>query len=776
VATAVRELTAQKKTAMKLKDAVLSVMQRDELKGIVEEYEIEGVDLRSREEMADALRAAKRVRVDALLEYLDEQQVKAVCELVGVSATGRRRALIERLIEVRRSATAGRGADEDAAEGGGTSSIPPAPLEQTPQAEWIEPPRVTGIPVATITRPELVWPGKYDEQGNRVIDRGVALPFQVVETIKEGRATREPGRQTDLFSAKPSGDAEWRNKLIWGDNLLVMASLLEQYAGKVDLIYIDPPFASGQDFSQKYVIDEEGMRLASVNEQADMEKAASIVEEKTYRDTWGRGLDSYLEMITPRLQLALELLAPSGSIFVHTDWHVQHYVKLLLDEVVGSENFINEIVWHYYNKMAPVSKCFPRASDRILVYAKNAGGHVFHKQEEVREEPVKQLRRKLVGGKAVNVRDENGEVQYQMRDLRRLDDVWRIPCLQPADMTENTGFRTQKPLSLLRRIIRAVTNPDALVADFFCGSGSTLVAAESMRDERGDPLPNRRWIGCDLGRFAIHMTRKRLLDIPDCKPFEILNLGQYERKYWQGVTFGGEKPAAPDQAAVAAYVQFILDLYHAQPLPGTHIHGRKGGALVHVGAVDAPVTISEINAALAEAADLGQKELHILGWEWEMGLHEPLVQQARQAHGIRLRLLNIPREVMERQAVDRGDVRFFDLAHLEAELVAGKGSRRTVKVRLADFVIPDTDLIPEEVRSKVRKWSDYIDYWAVDFDFQHDTFMNQWQAYRTRKRRLLDLESAEHEYDKPGKYEVLVKVVDIFGNDTSRLLTYEVNA
>jgi adenine-specific DNA-methyltransferase len=152
------------------------------------------------------------------------------------------------------------------------------------------------------------------------------------------------------------------------------------------------------------------------------------------------------------------------------------------------------------------------------------------------------------------------------------------------------------------------------------------------------------------------------------------------------------------------------------------------------------------------------------------------VQQARQAHGIRLRLLNIPREVMERQAVDRGDVRFFDLAHLEAELIAGKGSRRTVKVRLADFVIPDTDLIPEEVRSKVRKWSDYIDYWAVDFDFQHDTFMNQWQAYRTRKRRLLDLESAEHEYDKPGKYEVLVKVVDIFGNDTSRLLTYEVTA
>jgi DNA modification methylase len=634
---------------MKLKEAALGVMQRDELKAIVQDYEIEGVDLRSREAMADALRATKRVRVDALLEYLGEQQVKAVCELVGVSATGRRRALIERLIETRQARLAARRqGDRDAANEEDDDQGPTAaPHDDAPKPQWIEPPRAAGIPVVDITKPELVWPGKYDEHGNRVVNRGVALPFQVVETIKEGRASRAVGHTTDLFAAKPSGQDEWRNKLIWGDNLLVMASLLEEFAGKVDLIYIDPPFASGQDFSQKYVIDEEGVRLASVNEQPDIEKAASIVEEKTYRDTWGRGLDSYLEMIAPRLQLALELLAPTGSIFVHTDWHVQHYLKLLLDELAGSQNFVNEIVWHYYNKMAPVSKCFPRASDRILVYAKSAGDQVFHKQEEVREEPVKQLKRKLVGGKAVNVRDENGEVQYQMRDLRRLDDVWRIPCLQPADMTENTGFRTQKPLSLLRRIIRASTNPGALVVDFFCGSGSTLVAAESMRDERGESLPSRRWIGCDLGRFAIHTTRKRLLDIPACKPFEILNLGQYERKYWQGVTFGGEKPATPDQAAVAAYVRFILDLYRAQPLPGTHIHGRKGGALVHVGAVDAPVTISEINAALQETAELGQKELHVLGWEWEMGLHDPLVQQAKQAQGVRLRLLNIPREVMD---------------------------------------------------------------------------------------------------------------------------------
>lgn len=336
-----------------------------------------------------------------------------------------------------------------------------------------------------------------------------------------------------------------------------------------------------------------------------------------------------------------------------------------------------------------------------------------------------------------------------------------------------SDYPTQKPDRLLDRIVKIACPEYGLVADFFVGSGTTLAAAERN---------NRHWIGCDLGRFAIHTTRKRLLDIPDCKPFEILNLGRYERKYWQGVSFGDEKPAEPDAAAVAAYIRFILDLYHAQPLAGVHIHGRKGPALVHVGAVDAPVTIRQVNEAVAEAAKLDRKELHVLGWEWEMGLHDPLAQQVMREHGIKLRLLNIPREVMERRAVETGDIRFFDLAHLEAEIVpagaplsrpAASGKNRKIQVRLKNFVIPDTDLIPDEVRAKISKWSDYIDYWAVDWDFRHDTFMNQWQAYRTRQHRKLTLESDAHEYPEPGRYQVLVKVVDIFGNDTSKLLVWE---
>ncbi len=614
------------------------------------------------------------------------------------------------------------------------------------------------MPNIDITQPELVWPGKYDEHGNRVVNRGVALPFQVVETIKEGRASRAVGHTTDLFAAKPSGQDEWRNKLIWGDNQLVLASLMAEFAGKVDLIYIDPPFGTGSDFSFKVLVGDGDDPLPG--------KEPSLMEEKAYRDTWGGGLSSYLSMLASRLELLRGLLSETGSIFVHLDVHVGPYVKVLMDEIFGRENFQNEIAWYYYNKLHDSRKrLLPKAFDQILYYVKSKqASYTYNALKEPRDKAVKKLRYKKVDGKIQNIIGEDGKAETYISEERTVDNIWRIRCLQPANKAEWVHYDTQKPVDLIERALALASKPGDLVLDCFAGSGSTLVAAE-----RND----RRWIGCDLGRFAIHTTRKRLLETPDCKPFEVLNLGQYERKYWQGVSFGDERPAEQDVAAVAAYARFILDLYHAQPIAGTHVHGKKGAALVHVGAVDAPVTIREVNEAVAEVAALGQKELHVLGWEWEMGLHDPLAQQVQRSHQVKLRLLNIPREVMERQAVERGDVRFFDLAHLEAEIVPDKQGKRRVRVKLANFVIPDTELIPDEVRAKIAKWSDYIDYWAVDWDFRHDTFMNQWQAYRTRANRKLALESDAHEYAEPGRYQVLVKVVDIFGNDTSRLLTWE---
>jgi DNA modification methylase len=623
-----------------------------------------------------------------------------------------------------------------------------------------------------ITKTELVWPGKYNEDGTLKEVPRVSLPFQVIERVHESRATREAkkgGVQQSLFDVYEGKEGDtfekgWRNKLIWGDNLLVTGSLLEKFAGKIDLIYIDPPFATGADFSFRTEIGESGEEVT---------KEQSVIEEKAYRDTWGRGLDSYLQMMYERLILMRELLAQTGLIYVHLDWHVGHLVKILMDEIFGEGNFLNEITWYYYNKLATGFKRFARASDKILLYVKDAeADYTFRVLEEQRDEPIKQLKRKYYEGKPINVRGVDGKVEYRLRETRRVDDVWRIRCLQPADKTENTGFETQKPQDLLQRMLEACTNEGDLVADFFCGSGTTLAVAEKL---------GRRWIGCDLGRWAIHVTRKRLLSIPNCKPFEILNLGKYERQYWQGVTFGDKKDKSVTEQKLYEYLAFILKLYGAQPVAGmAHVHGKKGKAMVHIGAVDAPVTIDEVNQALDECVALKQTELHVLGWEWEMGLAgpnnevrkgSPMHEIARQK-GVKLLLLQIPREVMEQQAAEKGDVRFFELAYFEAKISQPKNL--TVQVELTDFATPNTDLIPEDVRSKIKKWSDYIDYWAVDWDFQNDTFMQGWVAYRTRKERKLPLVSDPHIYEKPGKYRILVKVIDIFGNDTSQAFDVEV--
>jgi hypothetical protein len=362
----------------------------------------------------------------------------------------------------------------------------------------------------------------------------------------------------------------------------------------------------------------------------------------------------------------------------------------------------------------------------------------------------------------VNARDEDGNIVYQDKTTRTVDTVWRIRCLQPANKQEWVHYETQKPVDLIERVLQLASNPGSLVLDAFVGSGTTAVACERT---------GRRWIACDLGRFSIHTTRKRLLEEENCKPFEVLNLGKYERQYWQGVTFGEEKDKSLTEQALYEYLAFILKLYGAQPVAGmAHLHGRMGKTMVHIGAVDAPVTISEIDAAVDECVKLKQGELHVLGWEWEMGLYDLMVDAAKKK-GVKLLLLQIPREVMEQQAAAKGDVRFFELAYLEAEIEQPK--KLTAQVALKDFVIPNTELIPEDIRAKVKKWSDYIDYWAVDWDFCNDTFMQGWVAYRTRKERKLPLSSDLHLYKTPGKYRVLVKVIDIFGNDTSQAFDVE---
>lgn len=583
----------------------------------------------------------------------------------------------------------------------------------------------------------LYWKGK-----RTTVDR-IVLPFQsleVIETINESRATREKEKGT-VFRKDPNAiDVAWRNKLIWGDNKYVMGALLEQFAGKIDLIYIDPPFATGADFSTKVTIGDN---------EIEHTKEASAIEELAYRDTWGKGLDSFLQMIFERLVLCRELLSEKGSFFIHVDWRTSAYVKLLMDEVFGVKYFKNEIIWHYYN-IAPSSKrIFAKNHDTIFWYTKSDNNHTFD---------IDFLRIPYEEGSQYAKKGWSKDSLYKPSEHGKLmDDVWRIPTINNMSH-ERVGYPTQKPESLLERIIIGCSKEGDLIADFFGGSGTTAAVAEKN---------NRNWIISDLGRYAIHTTRKRMLEIDNCKPFEILNIGKYERQYWQTINFGKKTP----EQTLAEYLGFVLKLYKAEALPGSaYIHGKKGNKLVHIGGVDAPVTFSDVQHALEETRRMKQKELVILGWEWEMGLHDVVEQEAEKA-GIKLSLLNIPREAMDKRAVDAGDIQFFELAFLETEV---KKSVHGYQIQLKDFIIPNLDLVPNEVKKMVKKWSDYIDYWSVDWDYKNDTFHNQWQSYRTKKDRTLELITDPFKYPKKGDYRVMVKVIDIFGNDTTHIIELEI--
>jgi len=613
-----------------------------------------------------------------------------------------------------------------------------------------------------VKRTGLYWPGKRTE-----VER-VALPFQVVETVNVSRATRE---EAPLFAAIKGQEAEgWRNKLIWGENKYIMASLLDQgFAGKIDLIYIDPPFATGADFSIKMKVGDKKWT-----------KEASVIEEKAYRDTWGRGIDSYLQMMYERLALMHDLLAEDGTIYVHLDWRVVHYVKAIADEVFGADNFLNEIVWCYKEAINAKSH-WNRKHDNILVYTKSED-YLFnpdrvlqpysettikkHKYEDEKGR-YRLMGRGLKDSPIRSARDVSPEWEKTHPELVYRHylgegtlpvDYWLIDVINQASY-ERLGFPTQKPEKLLERIILASSNEGDIVADFFCGAGTTGSVAEKL---------GRRWIMADLSRFAIQVTRKRLLDIPDCKPFEILNLGKYERQYWQAHVNG---EGAQEDEVLTRYLDFIVQLYRGELVTGfAHLHGRKAGRMVHVGGVDAPVTLSEINDALDECAANRFRGLDVLGWEWEMGLHDLVTVEGRK-RGVDLRLLTIPREVMDPRAVEAGDIEFYELAYLDVTLER-RGSE--AQVVLKNFIIPNEDLVPDEVREKIKRWSDYVDFWGVDWDFQGDTFHNQWQSYRTRQHPALQLESDWHTYDRPGKYQVMVKVIDIFGNDTTKLLQVDV--
>lgn len=679
---------------------------------------------------------------------------------------------------------------------------------------------------------ELVWNGKTNDICN------VVLPFQIIEQVDEPRAEVDTKMQLGLFDLDSRGRQlkGWTNKLIWGDNKLILSSLKNgpmrqeiEDNGGIRLIYIDPPFDVGADFSMDIEIGDE-----------QFTKQPSVLEELAYRDTWGRGADSFIAMMHERLVLMRDLLADDGSIYVHCDWRVSSYIRLILDEIFGSENFVNSVRWHYYNKMAPDSKCFPRASDDIILYSKSRGEHVFHKQTEKRKESTKQLVRQFINGKAVNVRDENGNVMYRMTDERRCDDIWRIPMLQPADKTENLRYPTQKPEALLQRVICASSNAGDIVADFFCGSGTALAAAEKL---------GRKWIGSDLGKFSIHTSRKRMIDVQrqlkredkDYRAFEILNLGKYERQHYIGVNVNLRDEEKQKQLAQREkdFVELILRAYKADAADGFKtFSGKKNARVVAIGPINLPVTRAYVDEVIKECLDKHITKVDVLAYEFEMGLF-PNVQEDARNRGIDLALKYIPRDVFDKRAIEKNQVVFHDVSYIEVKPHV-KGM--SVAVELTDFsvyynqdtianaeaslkdggskIVVENGQIIKVSKSKngvvsrdvlTKKWTDWIDYWAVDFNFESKkeiitvkkqeaaqikldgnpdqpqmsmpvyeqywtgdyVFENEWQSFRTRKDRTLELRSIYHECAK-GPRKIAVKVVDIFGNDTMKVISINI--
>jgi DNA modification methylase len=616
---------------------------------------------------------------------------------------------------------------------------------------------------------ELIWDGKYKD-GKKQGPVRIALPFQTIETVNESAQDRR--RSLELFAS--GRDTEWRNRLIWGDKKYVLPSLLPEFAGKVNLIYIDPPFNTGGDFSFRASIPEYP-NGHDEGETASFVKEPSVIEQKAYRDTWGvsledrnRGvsqIDRYARWLFETCTILRELLTDDGTIYIHLDWNVGHYAKVVADEVFSSAAFRNEIIWYYTNKLGTGGNTFDKHHDNLYVYVKGdkwTHNPLFRPVKDQKMQPVT----KKIEGERVWLRDEQGKRIYEMgRAETKIGDVWEVPYINPV-ATERAGYDTQKPEKLLGNIINASSEEGGLVLDCFVGSGTTAVVAERL---------NRRWIACDLSRFAIHTTRKRLLGTPGIKPFVVQNLGKYERQAWQVAEFpaNGKDHLEEQRERETAYRKFILDLYHATPMSGhAWLHGTKSGRLVHVAAVDAPVTQADVKAiareawkAIASGKDSPTKAaVDILGWEFALEVNE-LAKNVAAESRVDVSFKKIPREVLDKKAIEQGDVKFFELGALAVNL---KQKSREVTLKFTDFVIP-TDDIPEEARKAIKHWSQLVDYWAVDWDYKNDTFHNQWQAYRTRKEPKIELET-KYEYKDPGKYQVVVKVIDILGNDTTKTL------
>jgi DNA modification methylase len=632
-----------------------------------------------------------------------------------------------------------------------------------------------------------------------------------------------------LFDVDTRGRAKggWNNKLVWGDNKLILSSLANgpmreeiEKNGGIKLIYIDPPFDVGADFSLDIEIGE-GDKLT---------KQPSVIEEIAYRDTWGKGQNSYLSMIYERLMIMRDLLADDGSIYVHIDWRVSGVMRMVLDEVFGKDNFVNEIVWCYKSGGAGENE-FAKKHDTIFFY-KKSDKYMFNSSKEKSYMGIGYS----TGNKNVKLYDDNDDRgPYTLVNTK---DWWSE--IGMIATSKGRLYPTEKPEALLERIIEASSNKNDLVADFFCGSGTALAVAEKL---------GRKWIGTDLGKFGIHTTRKRMIGVQrelkkENKPFrafEILNLGKYERQYYVQAIRDADTTQDKLSHELDIYKQFstlILDAYKAVSIDTfQYIKGYKGSVFIAVARHDEVVTYKYCEDVLKECQSNNIHRVEILSFDYEQSL-VPNIQDVAKQYGVELSLKYVPRDVFDKRAVDKGQVVFYDVAFIEANTTI-KGN--DISVELTDYNVYYTTQSEESILQSMtnkdgaikngsrveiingqvvkttakdgiitnerltKHWTDWIDYWAIDWNWEsrkmienieveeyneglltedgavketkYETiwnkryvFENEWQTYRTKKNRTLELNSSTHTYDKQGNYKIAIKVVDIFGNDTLKII------
>lgn len=652
---------------------------------------------------------------------------------------------------------------------------------------------------------EIVIPNPQEAQGN--------LPLLAVP--QSGLTSLFPGQMGELPLGGFDIDKTKMNRLIWGDNLLAMQALLAQgYAGKIDLIYIDPPFKSDADYSFQLKI--EGKQV---------NKEAGIIEKLAYTDTWEGGADSYLDMIYSRLQLMKRLLSEKGNIYVHLDSAISHYVKIILDEVFGFKNYRNEIIWVRTSSHNMKTKGYVRTNDNILLYSKSDNYQFNDLYQPYSEAQLNRYKEdesgRLYKAENLTFSSQNANRQFEWRgtkppshrswgaSVEQLEEWWeegkiltkrdgtpRLDGLKvfldemkgnplttnwnDIDRIGNTAnerldYPTQKPEALLERIIKASSNEGDLVADFFCGSGTTMAVADRL---------NRRWIGCNLDKVGIQVSRNRLVN-QQSQPFLLENIGNYQRHM---IYLSGSK--------IGEMQRIILKLYGADPRsdrPDLGIRTQEGQEpeLAYVGYPDRPVTAKKVIELAQDAQILdgtGYKTLTILAWDYDYNFTTEL-ENRKKAEGDKLKTelktLTIPPEIYNylkkakneaeldglRDKIIFHDKPYFKVSQPQIQ-DAGDG-KITITISIDRYVLMDFPINDEKQKTELRKaikdnFAALIDYWAIDWDYDGITFKSMWQAIRGNgKRANTVITTASSPQLSAGKRTIAVRLVDVFGNDAS---------